>query len=83
MPARRPSSRFSSGGSFLRIASRNTPEMKKLTESHTTAYGAVRSWISPPATGGPASWPAERVTSSFELPSMRCSRSTSAGRYDW
>src|SRR5437764_5371876 len=78
MPARRPSSCFSSGGSFLRMASRNNPETKKLTESHTTAYGAVRSWINPPAAGGPASCPAERVTSSFELPSMRYSRSTSA-----
>ena len=31
----------------------------------------------------PPSWAAERLISSFELPSMIWSRSTSEGRYDW
>ena len=32
---------------------------------------------------GPAMFAAERLISSFELPSTTCSRPTSAGRYDW
>ncbi len=32
---------------------------------------------------GPASEAAERLTSSFELPSTSWSRVTSDGRYDW
>ena len=32
---------------------------------------------------GPASWAAERLISSFELPSTSCLRVTSEGRYDW
>ena len=59
------------------------PEAKKLTASTRMAYGAVIAPTSTPAIPGPASEAAERLTSSFELPSTSWSRETSDGRYDW
>ena len=58
-------------------------EPRKLTASSRMAYGAVTAPMSPPASPGPASAAAERLISSFELPSTSWPRSTSEGRYDW
>ena len=69
--------------SCLRIPVRNAPDAKKLIASTSTAYGAVIRPMSPPATPGPEICAIVRLTSSFELPSMICSRSTRDGRYDW
>src|SRR5690242_17299336 len=55
----------------------------KLTASARIAYGAVTVAISAPDTLGPATCETLTVSWSFELPSTRCSRSISAGRYDW
>ena len=70
---------FSSG---FRIPSRKSPEPTKLIASTSTAYGAVKISTSAPANPGPPTCAAERLSSSFEFPSMICSRSTSDGRYD-
>ena len=40
-------------------------------------------WTRTPATAGPLSCAAERLTSSFEFPSTSAVRSTRDGRYDW
>ena len=58
-------------------------ETTKLIASATIAYGADRAAISAPDALGPATCAMPTVSCSFELPSTRCSRSTSAGRYDW
>ena len=71
------------GSSCLRMPRRNKPEPRKLIASTSTAYGAVKISTSPPAIPGPPTWAAERLISSFELPSMIWSRSTNEGRYDW
>ena len=77
------SSACSGGGSSRRMPKMKPPEAKKLIASTRMAYGAVIAATSTPAIPGPASDAAERLTSSFELPSTSCSRETSDGRYDW
>src|SRR5579864_7229058 len=66
---------------FMRIM--NTADATKLTASTTIAYGAVIAAMRPPVMLGPPTCATETVSCSFELPSTRCSRSISAGRYDW
>ena len=61
----------------------NAAEIRKLAASTTIAYGAVMAAIRPPDTLGPPTCAIDTVSCSFELPSIRSSRSTSAGRYDW
>ena len=68
------------GSSGLRIPRRNRPEPRKLIASTSTAYGAVKISTSAPAKPGPPTCAAERLISSFELPSMIWSRSTSDGQ---
>ncbi len=65
------------------IRSMNTVETTKLAASTTIAYGAVIAAMRPPVMLGPPTCATETVSCSFELPSTRCSRSISAGRYDW
>lgn len=55
-------------------------EARKLAASTSTATGAVRSWISRPASPGPAIEAPELEISSFALPSTSCSARTSLGR---
>ena len=61
----------------------SSAETTKLIASVSTATGAVRIPISTPPRPGPPSCAAERLISSFELPSLSWSRLTSVGRYDW
>ncbi len=68
--------------SSRRMRKTNAAEPTKLIALSRIAYGAVIAAMSTPASPGPASWAAERLISSFELPSSRLSRSTSDGRYD-
>ncbi|HEX5172739.1 MAG TPA: hypothetical protein VFV91_01175 [Gaiellaceae bacterium] len=60
-----------------------TLETTKLTASATIAYGAVMKPIRTPDRLGPPIWATDTVSWIFEFPSIRCSRSTSDGRYDW
>jgi hypothetical protein len=62
---------------------RKIAERKKLIASSSTVPGALTASTSTPARPGEASWAAERLISSFELPSTSWSRATSEGRYDW
>ena len=77
------SARVGTFSSCLRIPSTNRPEARKLIASTRIAYGAFSAWTRTPATAGPLSCAAERLTSSFEFPSTSAVRSTSDGRYDW
>ena len=60
-----------------------TAETKKLTESTATAAELPMAWTRPPATLGPATAATCALPVSLALPSTRCSRPTSVGRYDW
>ena len=69
--------------SVFRIEKRKSAETKKLIASSRIATGAPTAEMTTPAEPGPASCEAERLISSFELPSTSWLRSTSEGRYDW
>src|SRR5579884_2667964 len=71
------------GLSRCRIESMNTVETTKLAQSARMALAAPIAAIRAPAIGGPLIWETLAVNCSFELPSIRCSRSINAGRYDW
>src|SRR2546428_1585844 len=69
-------------GSGVVIEARATADARKERASTATALAPPIHWINKPATAGPTICDAERVTSSFVLPSIRLARSTKAGRYD-
>jgi hypothetical protein len=81
--ASRRSARVGTFSSRLPIPSTKRPETTKLTASAAIANGALSTSTRTPARAGPLSCAADRLTSSFELPSTSCVRSTSEGRYDW
>lgn len=63
-----------------RIANTATAEATKLMASAMMANGALTMPMSTPPNPGPAIWAADRLISSFALPSTIWSRSTSDGR---
>ena len=69
--------------SSLRMLKMNSAEPTKLTASNAIATGALSRSTTTPASPGPPSCAAVRLTSSFAFPSISCCRSTSVGRYDW
>src|SRR6476646_4752660 len=71
------------GASRCRIEIMNSVEATKLAQSARIAIAAPTTAIRPAAIGGPLTEATLAVSCSFELPSIRSSRSISAGRYDW
>ena len=78
-----PSAGTTGFGSGVRMAPTAAAETTKLTESMATAAELPMAWTRPPATLGPATAATCALPVSLALPSTRCSRPTSAGRYDW
>src|SRR5712692_7456436 len=78
-----PAACCTGGGSEVRMNSKQITDATNEAASTATASGAVTSWTSAPATPGPVIWATERLISSLLLPSTRCSRLTSTGKYDW
>src|SRR6266851_3452076 len=65
-----------------RIHQSDSTEIKKEAASTKTARAAPTSWISKPASAGPAICATEPVTCSLLLPSIKSLREMSPGRYD-